>query len=106
MISLEFAILFWIVILVSVFFILRNSHINWYSSLAFSLLISWIILIALYGSVHNENDCDEPVKWLDHITKVDPIILFITAATIIFVLVYMIISVFRNRDFNEVHPRD
>lgn len=108
MVSVEFALLLWIIILVAVFFILKAYRITWWSSLVFSLLVSWIVLCLVYPfsscghfgcrGEHCNNDSN---GWKTG----DALFLFVGLITIIIVIIYLIQRVFRDREDHTPHQQ-
>jgi uncharacterized membrane protein len=93
--SCEFAFLLWLLVLVVLFFILRNYGITWWSSLVFGLIIAWIVLVLVYpfdisGGRYNMHYGDGLVG-------------LITLVTVIIVIVYLIQQVFTDRDHHYHH---
>lgn len=130
-ISVEFAILLWIIILVIVFFILKTYRITWWSSLVFSMLVSWIVLCLAYpfsacpkfnrsdkrsnnhsnkySSECSDDDCDRHrnhMTFTNNITNEDGLFYLISLVTIVIVIVYLIQRVFRDREDYTSHQQN
>lgn len=119
-ISVEFAILLWVIILVIVFFILKAYRITWWSSLVFAMLVSWIVLCLTYpfnsccmfgrnGSEECDDDeCDRHGKHKGSNSKISNdagLFCLISSVTIIIVIVYLIQRVFRDREDYTQHQQ-
>jgi len=124
--SVEFAILLWIIVLVIVFFILKTYRITWWSSLVFAMLVSWIILCLAYpfstcpkfnrnnhsnkySSECRDDDFDRHDKHREsehNITNDDELFLLISLVTILIVIVYLIQRVFRDREDYTSHQQN
>ncbi len=119
--SVEFALLLWIIILVSVFFILKAYRITWWSSLVFALFVSWILLslsypfhsclqfdrrqmTISYPEECDDEDCDRHGKHKES-KNIDGIFFLISFVTIIIVIVYLIQKVFRDREDYTPHQQ-
>ena len=121
--SVEFAFLLWVIILVIIFFILKAYRITWWSSLVFALIVSWIVLCLVYPmsrcgnkdkrhssydgytDYESDYDCDDHHDDKHEWRSEDALFCLITLVTVVIVLVYIIQRVFRDREDYTHHQQ-